>query len=102
MGKWYQEDLLHIEILGHLAVKYLRKTSSFFNPINFLAVRNLMLEQTIRLFIKALIIGVLINLSIQHVSTTPLPYSKNVTQPGQAFDHAPLKIQFHTTSQAEK
>ena len=61
-----------------------------------------MLAQTVRLFIKALIIGVLLNLSIQHVATTPLPYSENVILPEQAFDHAPLKTQFHTTSQAEK
>jgi hypothetical protein len=31
-----------------------------------------MLKPTIQLFIKALIIGVLVNLSLQHVASTPL------------------------------
>lgn len=61
-----------------------------------------MLGQTIRLFIKALIIGVLINLGIQYVSTTPLPYSENSALHKQAPDQAPFDTEFHPTSQAEK
>ena len=34
-----------------------------------------MVGQTIRLFVRALIIGVLVNMSLQHVSATPVPTS---------------------------
>ena len=61
-----------------------------------------MVEKTIRLFIKALIIGMLINIGLQHVSTTPLPYSDNTILHGQAPDQAPLDTEFHVTNQAEK
>ncbi|HXV44908.1 MAG TPA: hypothetical protein VEC96_17725 [Anaerolineae bacterium] len=36
-----------------------------------------MLEQTVRLFIKALIIGVLVNVGLQQISTGPLPDNEN-------------------------
>ena len=60
-----------------------------------------MLGQTIRLFIKALIIGVLVNLSLQYASTSTLPYSENTTLYKQALDQAPLDVEFQATSQAD-
>ena len=60
-----------------------------------------MLGQTIRLFIKALIIGVLVNLSLQYASTSTLPYSENTTLYKQALDPAPLDVEFQATSQAD-
>jgi hypothetical protein len=49
------------------------------NHLSFclLAAKNLMLEQTVRLFIKALIIGVLVNVGLQQISTGPLPDNEN-------------------------
>jgi hypothetical protein len=61
-----------------------------------------MLEKTIHLLIKALIIGVLINIGLQHFSTTPLPYPDNTILRSQAPDQAPLDTEFHATNQAEK
>lgn len=61
-----------------------------------------MLGQTIRLFIKALIIGVLINLSIQQVSTSPLPYPENSALHNQEIDQTPANAKFQVTNQAEK
>ena len=61
-----------------------------------------MLGQTIRLFIKALIIGVLINLGIQHVSTNPLPYSENSALHKQDSEQTPFDTEFHPTGRVEK
>lgn len=62
-----------------------------------------MLGKTIRLFIKALIIGVLINLGLQYVSITPLPYSENTALHRQSSDRVPLNNpDFQPASQAEK
>lgn len=61
-----------------------------------------MLGKTLRLFIKALIIGVLINLGLQYVSVTPLPYYENTALHQQAPDQVPLNTDFQTASQAEK
>lgn len=61
-----------------------------------------MLEKTIHLVIKALIIGVLINVGLQHVSTTPLPYSDNTALREQASDLTPLSSEFQVTNPAEK
>jgi hypothetical protein len=49
------------------------------NHLSFVYWRreNLMLEQTVRLFIKALIIGVLVNMGLQQISTGPLPDNEN-------------------------
>lgn len=61
-----------------------------------------MLQKTIHLFIKALIIGVLINIGLQHVSTNPLPYTDDTALRGQAPNPAPLNTEFHVTNQTEK
>ncbi len=61
-----------------------------------------MLEKTIQLVVKALIIGVLINIGLQHVSTNPLPYSKNTAFHNQASDLPPLSSGFQVTNPAEK
>lgn len=61
-----------------------------------------MLGKTLRLFIKALIIGVLINLGLQYVSVTPLPYSENTALHRQAPDQVPLDAKFQTANQAEE
>lgn len=62
-----------------------------------------MVEKTIRLFIKALIIGVLINLGLQYVSVVPLPYSENTALHRQTSDRVPLNsTDFETASQADK
>jgi hypothetical protein len=61
-----------------------------------------MLGQTIRLIIKALIIGVLINLGIQHASTTPLPYSENSALHKQGPEKTPFDTKFHPTGRVEK
>lgn len=61
-----------------------------------------MLGQTIRLLIKALIIGVLINLGLQHVSVAPLPYPENTALHRQVPAQAPLDTKFRTANQAEK
>ena len=61
-----------------------------------------MLGKTIRLFIKALIIGGLINLGLQYVSTTPLPYPENTALHRQAPNQVPLDTDFQTANQAEK
>ena len=60
-----------------------------------------MLGPTIRLFIKALIIGVIVNMSLQYVSSNPLPYSENATLHKQLPEQAPASIDFQVTSQAE-
>lgn len=61
-----------------------------------------MFQKTIHLIIKALIIGVLINIGLQHVSTNPLPYTDDTPLRGQASNPLPLNTEFHVTSQAEK
>jgi hypothetical protein len=61
-----------------------------------------MLQKTIHLVIKALIIGVLINTGLQHVSTGPLPYADDTALRGQAPNQVPLNTEFHVTNQAEK
>ena len=61
-----------------------------------------MLEKTVQLVIKALIIGVLINVGLQHVSTNPLPYSDNTALRDQASELIPLSSGFQVTNPAEK
>ncbi|GIK38851.1 MAG: hypothetical protein BroJett011_26840 [Chloroflexota bacterium] len=61
-----------------------------------------MVGKTLRLFIKALIIGVLINLGLQYVSVTPLPYSENTVLHRQAQDQVPLDANFQTANHAEE
>ncbi|MBE7550385.1 MAG: hypothetical protein HS126_04815 [Anaerolineales bacterium] len=61
-----------------------------------------MLGKTVRLFVKALIIGVLINLGLQYVSVTPLPYSENTALHRQAPDQVPLNAKFQTANQTEE
>ena len=47
---------------------------------------NSILKPTIQLFIKAFIIGVLVNLSLQYVAATPLP--ANDISPSQVEQHS--------------
>ena len=62
-----------------------------------------MLGKTIRLFIKAFIIGVLINLGLQYMSITPLPYSESTALHRQAPDQVPFdNTEIQTASQADK
>jgi hypothetical protein len=61
-----------------------------------------MTGKTIRLFIKALIIGTLVNMSIQYVSTPPLSSPENSSLHKQAPRQAPLNTEFQATDQAEK
>jgi hypothetical protein len=42
-------------------------------------MRELMLEQTIRLFIRALIIGILIHIGLQHIATIPALTTERTT-----------------------
>jgi hypothetical protein len=39
-----------------------------------------MLEKTTQLFLKALIIGVLVNMTLQQVSAKPLPSNQNISR----------------------
>jgi hypothetical protein len=61
-----------------------------------------MLGKTVRLFLKALIIGVLINLGLQYVSATPLPASENTALHRQAPNQIPLNAKFQTAKPAEE
>jgi hypothetical protein len=61
-----------------------------------------MLGKTVRLFIKALIIGVLINLGLQYVSATPLPTYENTALHRQAPGQVPLDAKMHTVNEAEE
>jgi hypothetical protein len=48
-----------------------------------------MLKQTVQLFIKALVIGVLINLGLQQMAARPLPADENTLQ--QYDQQSPLQ-----------
>jgi hypothetical protein len=61
-----------------------------------------MLEKTVYLIIKAFVVGVLINIGLQHVSTTPLPASGDTILRENASDQNPLNTEFHVTNQMEK
>jgi hypothetical protein len=54
-----------------------------------------MLKPTIQLFIKAFIIGVLINMSLQQVASAPLPPDEDTTLHHQ---QQPLKQEIPTSS----
>ena len=61
-----------------------------------------MLKSTIQLFIKALIIGVLVNLSLQHVAGTPLQADE---KPGphyeQMLEQAPANPDLYFLDQGD-
>ena len=60
-----------------------------------------MLRQTVRLFIKALIIGVLVNVGLQQVSTGPLPDTENTTLQRQAPLQTPLNSKFNASNKLD-
>ena len=61
-----------------------------------------MFRQTIQLFIKALIIGVLINMSLQQVAGAPLQADESTGryQNQQLFKQAPASSDLHFSDQA--
>lgn len=61
-----------------------------------------MLENTIRLFIKALIIGVLINLGLQYIAPSPLSQSENTALHKPVPDQVPTNAEFQVTRQTEE
>jgi hypothetical protein len=61
-----------------------------------------MLEKTIHLFIKALIIGVLVNIGLQHATAEPLPTQQNISTQRQILDQElPTNSPFHTSNPAD-
>jgi hypothetical protein len=58
-----------------------------------------MLGQTVRLFIKALIIGVLVNMGLQQISTGPLLDNENSALQRSAPHQMPLNSNFSPPNQ---